>query len=452
MNQELIKDGLIVSKTNPLTHNVEIGPSKHAANALCGAFPLADTVLIKNPPETLDFLRFMNIFESLGSKILYDNTGSLSIQNRELVRSQPDKENVQKVRASILLLSATLLRTGHISMPLPEGDWPGSRPTSSTLSVAEQFGVEINQNGQSISATLKKSEKKKRVINVNNKVFATLAAMILATGIGGETTIENPLSSLEVDSLERFLIQLGAEITSIDDSNIKITSGGMNNLRNKIETVIPPDACETMFWIAYAKLHQMELSLDFPYWSERVTPKKFGPLYDMSGFMRHTHAIISGKGIRGIINKQDIRQLEPADIVFFDDKKGMPRDAAPALAVLFCALDAISTYDDDKYGIRRVEWMKELRKVGAKVEYYYQENPARATIHGNKMYGYKPVHNNVVLNGTDIRSAASLALAASTCETPVGVTGLSHILRSYTKLPEKMSQVGTKLHYISSQQ
>jgi UDP-N-acetylglucosamine enolpyruvyl transferase len=154
--------------------------------------------------------------------------------------------------------------------------------------------------------------------------------------------------------------------------------------------------------------------------------------------------ILEGKGSKAIIPQQDIRQLEPVDIFAFHDKKGMPRDAAPVLAVLFGSLDAISSYHDDKYGARRVDWMAELRKIGGRIDYF---SPNKATIWGNEQWGYRAKDDNTVLNGTDIRSAASLLLAASTSDIPVTINGLRHIKRSYTNLPNKMSKLGTEVIY-----
>lgn len=444
MYKEALADSLVVRRTTHKSFQVEVGPSKHASNALAGAFALAERVIVPHPPSILDFLRFLNIYESMGSIINRETPPALQIDNSNLSNHKPDQQNVRDVRASILLLSSALLKTGHIEMPIPEGDWPGSRPTSSTLEIAKKFGAKIVVKNGLIYARLEKPKKMFGEIDVHGKVFATLASMILATGVGGRTIINNPLSSLEVDNLADLLKQMGAKISGLDTPKLVIESDGISKLKRQVIANISPDACETMFWLVYAKLHNMPLELSFPGWSRKVNPKNWGPLFDMRGLMYYSHIMLGGNGTKATIQQQDIRELEPVDIFAFHDKKGMPRDAAPALAVLFGALGAISSYNDDKYGARRVDWMKELRKIGGRIDYFA---PNKATIWGNKQWGYRAKDGSTVLNGTDIRSAASLLLAASTSDIPVTINGLSHIKRSYTDLPDKMSSLGTEITY-----
>lgn len=442
---------ITVSRDIPTQNHVEIGPSKHAGNALAGAFPLVDKIVINEAPTNADFTRFLDLYASLGARVQKQpSTRTTVVDNTNLLLADPDPLKTRQVRASILLLSATLLRTGRLTMPIPEGDWPGTRPTSSTIEVAKNFGADVQVSGGMIRAKLAHPKKRKQTIDVHGKVFATFASMILGTGIGGETIIDNPLSSLEVNSLAELLCQMGAQVSGLDSNQIRIQSDGITKLSQSVEVVVPPDACETMFWLAYAKLHNMYLKLIFPNWTIPVTLQHWGPLFDMRGFVQRTHSLIGGECTNAIIYPQDLTQLEPVDITHFHDKFGLPRDAAPVLAVLFGALNAISSYRDDKYGDRRVVWMRELNKVGGRVEFYNRSDPFKATIIGNEMYGYQPSTKHPILNGHDIRSAAALLLAASTSETPVSVSGLQHISRSYTKLAEKMALLGTKIHYMNA--
>lgn len=441
MIKEHLSDSVTVHRTTPLKGEVQIGPSKHASNALAGAFPLADKVIVPLEPTILDFQRYMNIYKSLGA-VMQNDGSQLVIDNTRLDGHIPDQSSVRDVRASILLLSGALLRTGRIQMPIPEGDWPGTRPTSSVFDVVKEFGGKVDADEGMVDVQLDTSKSKVTEFDVKGKVFATLAGMILATGVGGKTTIHNPLSSLEVDNLADTLIQMGAEITGLDSQELIVESEGMNKLKKEVVVNIAPDACETMFWLAYSKLHNLQLEMHFQGWDKKVDLKNWGPLFDMSKLVYYTHMMVDGENSVAVVHQQDIKQLEPINIVAFHDKKGLPRDAAPVLAVLFGALDAISSYYDEKYGARRTDWMRELRKIGGRIDYFSKD---RATIWGNGRWGYGASVENTVLYGSDIRSTAALLLAASTSEVPVTVVGLKHVARSYTKLLEKMGSLGTEV-------
>lgn len=427
---------------------VSIGPSKHAGNAIAGASPLLEKVRIINPPPIKDFSNFLGIYDALGASIEREDA-ALLLKSGSLRRASIPEDLAKETRASLLLLSGALLRLGWIKMPMPEGDWPGTRRTSSEIETVRQFGAEVTVENGYITAKFPHPQKKRLEIEADNKVLTTLIALIMASGTGGEYKIHNPLSSIEVDNLAKLLQSIGAQIEGLDTNTITVQSEGMGHLKTAVDVVIAPDVCETLFWLAYANLHQKAITCTFPYWDNQISEEQFGPLFDVKQFLQQTNMKIQVIGRNKFtILPQDTKHIKSVDVVPpYEDKRGRPRDAMPQIAVLFGVLHAQkSLYYDDKYTRRRVAWMQELNKIGGDIQFLTSDT---ALITGNNKGYYHTQDDTVQLTADDIRSVASLLLAASTCEKPVTVQRLSHIDRSYTHLLSKMNLLGTDIVDIS---
>jgi UDP-N-acetylglucosamine 1-carboxyvinyltransferase len=444
--RSLEQDSIIIRRGISHSSQVDIGPSKHAANAVAGALGLTEQVTVQNPPPITDFQNLLTLYHDLGADISADPTGAITVFNGNLRGSDfPNSREsaIKQTRSSILLLPSTLLRTGRITLPIPEGDWPGARSPSSALQTAEQFGVDVAVDDGKIVATLAKPEKRKLEIDVKNRVHRTLFALTMATGLGGEYKIHNPFVAPEVDNLVEVLQKMGAEITGLDTQTITVKSEGMQSLKNNVNVQIAPDVAETMFWLVYANLHQLPLTGVFPHWNQPVSEEKFGPLGNCKDIFSKTNIqtqIVDTNSFTVV--PQDVDSLHTVDIVPpFPHKKGKHLDAMPHLAILMGALNGSSRYFDDRHKAKRIKWLKELEKMGARV--LFQDDVAQIT--GTGKGHYETVTQPTAVAAEDIRAVASLLLAGSSCEEPVTVGGLSHVRRAYTNLVPKMSKLGTEI-------
>jgi UDP-N-acetylglucosamine 1-carboxyvinyltransferase len=440
-------DSVFIHRGEASGKEVAIGPSKHAGNAVLGAAALAENVEIGFAPSIGDFHNLLSTYESLGAQVEREDD-VVRIHNANLHAATVPDTLVKDTRASFLLLSSALLRTGSMTMPVPQGDWPNTRSNSGILNTFRSFGTDITETHGQLQAELSNTQRRQLYIDVEGNVFPTLIAMTMAAGIGGEYKLTNPLSSPEVDNLADLLVAMGVEVAGLDTDAITVRSDGMKNLRGDVRVDIVPDVCETVFWLAYAALHETDITCTLPGWKGHLSKRSVGPLYDAEKLLKRTNIALdfstqSDKQKAFTIVPPGKEATTPFDVIPpYHDKKGQPRDAMPHMVTLFGALKPETLYWDDKYAARRTVWVGELAKLGASVVY---GNNDVVRIQGKDGGGYEPISSHTSVVGTDIRSAASLLLAASVCKSPVQVEGLRHVNRAYTDLLSKMSWLGTEV-------
>ena len=106
---------------NPLTGEIYVAGNKNAALPILAATLLTDDgCMIENIPEIKDVISMMTLLENLGKSVerLTENrfriTGTIK-------HSHPKDELTSALRASILLLSGLLARTGEVTIVPPGG-------------------------------------------------------------------------------------------------------------------------------------------------------------------------------------------------------------------------------------------------------------------------------------------------------------------------------------------
>jgi len=117
---------------------------------------------------------------------------------------------------------------------------------------------------------------------------------------------------------------------------------------------------------------------------------------------------------------------------------GFLTDFQPMAAVLLTQAKGKSLIHEPLYE-GRFSYLLELKKMGADIEI---TDPHRALIFGKtKLKGNK-------IEGNDIRSGASLVLAALCAKGTSEVFGIEQIERGYEKLDEKLKKLGAKIEKV----
>ena len=85
----------------------------------------------------------------------------------------------------------------------------------------------------------------------------------------------------------------------------------------------------------------------------------------------------------------------------------------------------------------RFQWIPEVQRMGADIQSGWQH----AMIKGVKELSGAPVHS------TDIRTGASLIIAALQADGESLITGIEHIERGYENIVDLLSSVGSEIQY-----
>ena len=142
-------------------------------------------------------------------------------------------------------------------------------------------------------------------------------------------------------------------------------------------------------------------------------------------------------GVRAI--HIDATGLRPGDLRAVDiatsPYPGLATDVQPPTCVLLTQASGTSRVHESVFE-DRIEWLAELRKLGASIDI---EDAHNAAIHGPA-----PLHGAEATIG-DLRAGASLILAALAAEGTSLIHGAHHVERGYENIDRKFQQLGASI-------
>ncbi len=228
----------------------------------------------------------------------------------------------------------------------------------------------------------------------------------------------------EVDDLISFLQEMGADVQRTEPDTIEVH--GSKRLRGGRHTVIP-DRIETGTFLVAAAVTGGHLTL------ENAACENVGALIEVFG--RVGIPVACGQTSIEI----DATGLRPGDIRACDIETapypGLATDVQPPLCVLLTQADGTSRVHEAVFE-DRIEWLAELRKLGARVDI---EDQHHASIHGPaRLHGGEA-------SISDLRAGASLILAALAAEGASLIHGAHHVHRGYENIDRKFQQLGASI-------
>jgi UDP-N-acetylglucosamine 1-carboxyvinyltransferase len=129
---------------------------------------------------------------------------------------------------------------------------------------------------------------------------------------------------------------------------------------------------------------------------------------------------------------KEISSIEISTLPF----PGVATDLQPIFGACLLKANGTSIITENVYD-QRFQWIPEVQRMGADIQSGWQH----AMIKGvNKLSG-APVHS------TDIRTGASLIIAALQAEGESLITGIDHIERGYENIVDLLSSVGSEIQY-----
>lgn len=415
-----------------LEGNIKIAGAKNAALPILMASILSSSqTTLHNIPLLTDIDNMILILKELGlgiTKFITDsNSGvqTINIFPTNKINSDVTSDVVSGMRASIWTLGPILAKYGKIIISLPGGCKLGTRNIDMHLDALRKMGAEININNGKIYA---KSNKKLNGINYKfDKVSVGATANILMASClaEGTTKLSNCAIEPEITDLANFLFSIGADISGIGTSNLKIE--GVKNLNSSEYTVIP-DRLEAATYALAAAITKGNVVI------EKIRPDIISNIIEY----------LTKTGI-GINIDNDKLHIISTNIILPTNIKTAPYPGFPTdMQSQFCALLSIA---NGKSRIKetifenRFAHLHELKKMGAEIEILDNQN---WIIQGkDKLYGAKLV-------ASDLRGAACLIVAALGASGISTIHNLQYLDRGYAKLEDKLSNLGADIKRINS--
>jgi UDP-N-acetylglucosamine 1-carboxyvinyltransferase len=412
-----------------LSGSVAISGAKNAALKMLAAATLTgERCRITNVPEIEDVRVMTQTLIELGVVVDHPAENVYEVAAGDVEWQFVPLEAAAKMRASFMLLGPLLARFGRVIISNPGGDRIGRRPVNLHVDAMRTLGAEIEYRNGYYFATAPGRLRGAEVRFPFVSVMGTENAMLAATLAEGHTVLRPAAQEPEVDDLIAFLQKMGAEIQRTYPDTIEIQ--GKRRLRGAEHHVIP-DRIEAGTFIVAGAVTGGRITLT------GAPCEHLGAFVDAVG--RAGVGVVCGTDTIEV----DGTALDDPGFRAVDIETGpypgLATDLQPPTSVLLTQAQGASRVDETIFE-DRLEWMVELRRMGADVEIV---DPHHAVITGRT-----PLHGADVEIG-DLRAGASLILAALAAEGPTVIRGAHHVHRGYENIEGKFLELGARIERLA---
>ena len=378
--------------------------------------------VLTNVPLIADVQYMQDVLEVLGINSTFQDD-ALKIETPSHIGIEAPYEIVQKMRASIIILGPLLARCGEARIAFPGGDQLGPRPVQMHLDALEKMGANFElDHGVLIGKTdgLNGVE-----INLPYaSVGATENTLLAAVLAKGRTVIENAAREPEIVDIVNMLIKMGANISGAGTSEIIVE--GVDKLNPTDHEIIGDRIAAGTFLAAILSTKG----------SGRVNginpehlPMELKKLAEMGAKIDSTETSIN------IEYRDNLQSIELSTLPF----PGIATDLQPIFGSALLLAEGTSILTENVYD-QRFQWIPEVQRMGANIQTGWQH----AMIKGVESLSGAPVH------ATDIRTGASLIIAALQADGLSTITGIDHINRGYEDIVTSLSSLGSTIEYNDS--
>ncbi len=411
---------LIIKGGNQLHGEVDCSGAKNAGLPILASTILLDGVAkIGNLPHLQDITTMLELLNSMGSHINFDENGYIEINSSNIDLPEARYELVKTMRASILVMGPLVAKYGKAKISQPGGCDIGSRPIDFHLSGLEKMGAEIKSDSKYIYL---KADKLKPIEFEFPKISVTGTEnlMMAAVFTKGKTTLKNCAKEPEVVELANFLNKCGASIHGAGESTIEIT--GVDSL-GSVEWDVLFDRIEAGTYLVAGAITNGHITV------KKIEPKTIqvltNKLIEMGVNVSYGENWVEADATSSEITCVDIG-TEPFP--------GFPTD----MQAQFMALNTIATGSctiEETVFENRFQHVSQLRKMGADI-----------VLSKNKAF-VKGVPNLVgsEVKASDLRASASLVLAGLVGKNRTQIDNIYHIDRGYECIEEKLNKLGADI-------
>ena len=414
---------LVITGKTPLKGEVTISGAKNAAVAILPATLLIDGVCtIENLPNISDVKKYCEILESLGAKITWNTPNEITIDTRNIDKTDASEELTSKFRASYYIIGSMLGRKGRVSVGMPGGCKLGARPIDQHIKGFEALGAKVDVGQGKIIASSNKLIGSSIYMDVVS-VGATINVMLSAVLAEGTTIIDNAAKEPHVVDVANFLNTMGADIRGAGTDVIKIN--GVKRLPGNSTYSVVPDQIEagTFMIAAVASKGDILIKNCITKHLEPLTAK----IIEIGG-----HIEDNGDEIRVWAEERPSKA-----IIKTQPYPGFPTDLQPQMGVALAVANGTSRIIENIFE-SRFQYTEELNKMGANIT----AQGKTAFFEGvEKLYGSR-------VYSSDLRAGAALVIAGIIAEGKTEIYNIEHIDRGYENIEEKFRNLGAKIERV----
>ena len=415
---------IIINGGKKLQGEVTVSGAKNSVVALIPAIILSDGVVtLDGVPAISDVDNLIEIIEVMGGSVKRDGE-TLEIDPRGVQDMPMPFGKINSLRASYYFYGSLLGRYGQATVGLPGGCDLGPRPIDLHLKAFEAMGASISYEDESMRIATDAGQRIKgaHIYMDTVSVGATINTMLAAAKADGRTVIENAAREPEIIDVATLLNNMGARVRGAGTE--VITIDGVESLHGTRHQVIP-DRIEAGSYIAMAAAI-----------GKGVKVKNV--LYEhLESFIAKLEAM----GVRMTVEEDAIFVEEQGDLKPVDIKTspypGFATDLQQPMTPLLLKASGRGQIIDTIYE-KRVNHVPELARMGADIQ----------VLGGQIVYNGPTQLSGVPVKASDLRAGAALVTAGLMAEGQTEITNIEFILRGYSNIIEKLSDLGADIRLI----
>ncbi len=414
---------IVINGGRPLKGEVTISGAKNSVVALIPATILADDIVtLDGVPDISDVASLIEIMTIMGAKI-ERKEDSLVIDPRGVKNMPMPFGKINSLRASYYFYGSLLGRYGQATVGLPGGCDLGPRPIDLHLKAFEAMGAAMTMDGSSMKlATDGKPLQGANIYMDTVSVGATINTILAAVKAEGRTVIENAAREPEIIDVVTLLNNMGAHIRGAGTDIIIID--GVPQLHGTRHQVIP-DRIEAGTYIALAAAIGEGIQIN-------------NVLYE---HLESYIAKLEEMGVRMTISEDSIFVEKQTGLKAIQIKTspypGFATDLQQPITPLLLTAAGRGQIVDTIYE-KRVNHVPELAKMGATI----------STLNDHIIYEGPNQLTGSSVKATDLRAGAALVIAGLMASGTTEITNVEYILRGYSDIIHKLTQLGADIQLI----
>ena len=415
---------IIINGGKKLQGEVTVSGAKNSVVALIPAIILSDGVVtLDGVPAISDVDNLIEIIEVMGGSVKRDGE-TLEIDPRGVKDMPMPFGKINSLRASYYFYGSLLGRYGQATVGLPGGCDLGPRPIDLHLKAFEAMGASISYEDESMRIATDAGQRIKgaHIYMDTVSVGATINTMLAPAKADGRTVIENAAREPEIIDVATLLNNMGASVRGAGTEVITIE--GVESLHGTRHQVIP-DRIEAGSYIAMAAAIGKGIKVK-------------NVLYEhLESFIANLEAI----GVRMTVEEDAIFVEEQGDLKPIDIKTspypGFATDLQQPMTPLLLKASGRGKIIDTIYE-KRVNHVPELARMGADIQ----------VLGGQIVYNGPTQLSGAPVKASDLRAGAALVTAGLMAEGQTEITNIEFILRGYSNIIEKLSDLGADIRLI----
>ena len=388
------------------------------------AIILSDGVVtLDGVPAISDVDNLIEIIEVMGGSVKRDGE-TLEIDPRGVKDMPMPFGKINSLRASYYFYGSLLGRYGQATVGLPGGCDLGPRPIDLHLKAFEAMGASISYEAESMRIATDAGQRIQgaHIYMDTVSVGATINTMLAAVKADGRTVIENAAREPEIIDVATLLNNMGARVRGAGTE--VITIDGVESLHGTRHQVIP-DRIEAGSYIAMAAAIGKGIKVK-------------NVLYEhLESFIAKLEAM----GVRMTVEEDAIFVEEQGDLKPVDIKTspypGFATDLQQPMTPLLLKASGRGKIIDTIYE-KRVNHVPELARMGADIQ----------VLGGQIVYNGPTQLSGAPVKASDLRAGAALVTAGLMAEGQTEITNIEFILRGYSNIIEKLSDLGADIRLI----